>query len=280
MSSFHLRASYVPYMARLLRTLCVMLAAVYTLPASAREQVVTVPLAGGQSIVYLLTQKDDSKPAWVLVMMPGGDGRLDLRQEADGEITMREKNNFLVRARGLIVDDRFATAIVDSPSDLPDGYTDRFRASSRHTQDIAQIAADLKRRFPAANLVLVGTSRGTISTAFAGRDLPGTWQAVVHTSTLSSPSRGQALPLAGFDYNAIHARQLFVHHVDDACFLCSFEAAKRVASGHDFIAVSGGNASGNPCKAMAHHGFNGQDASVVAAIKAWIEGAKWPKEVN
>ncbi|CAG4886629.1 hypothetical protein [Paraburkholderia gardini] len=280
MSSFHLRTSHVPYMARLLRTLCAMFVALHVLPVLAREQVVSVPLSGGQSIACLLTQKDGSKPAWVLVMMPGGDGRLDLRQKADGEITMREKNNFLVRARGLIVDDRFATAIVDSPSDLPDGYTDSFRASSRHTQDIARIAADLKHRFPDANLVLVGTSRGTISTAFAGRVLSNTWQAVVHTSTLSSPSRGQALPLAGFDYNAIHARQLFVHHVDDACFLCSFDAAKRIARGHDLITVSGGDASGNPCKAMAHHGFNGQDASVVAAIKMWIDGAKWPKEVN
>ncbi|CAG4892183.1 hypothetical protein [Paraburkholderia saeva] len=280
MSSFQFRTSRVQYMVRLFRTLCAMLVALNTLPALATEQVVSVPLSGGQSIACLLTQKDGSQPAWVLVMMPGGDGRLDLTQQPDGGITLREKNNFLVRARGLIVDDRFATAIVDSPSDLPDGYTDRFRASSRHTQDIAEIAADLKRRFPGAKLVLVGTSRGTISTAFAGRDLGSTWQAVIHTSTLSSPSRGQALPLAGFDYNAIQARQLFVHHADDACFLCSFDAAKRISVGHDFITVSGGNASGNPCKAMAHHGFNGQDASVVAAIKAWIDGAAWPKEVN
>jgi hypothetical protein len=260
--------------------LCIALAALHALPALALEQVVGVPLSGGQSISYLLTRKDGSKPTWILVMMPGSDGLLRLAEKPDSKISLREKNNFLIRTRGVIVDDRFATAIVDSPSDLPDGYSDAFRASRRHAQDIARIVADLKMRFPDAKLVLVGTSRGTISTALLGRELPDAWDAIVHTSTLSTPSRGQALPLAGFDYGAIHTRQLFVHHINDACFLCSFDAAKRIATGHDFITVRGGSASGNPCKALAHHGFHGQDGAVIAAIKAWISGATWPKGVK
>lgn len=262
-------------------TFCLALFMWHHAPACASEQVVSVPLADNASIAYLLTQKDGSQPAWVLVMFPGGDGALELAQASDGAISLRLKNNFLVRARTLLVDDRFATAIVDAPSDQPGGYSDSFRASARHAQDIAKVAADLRARFPKAKLVLVGTSRGTISSAYLGRALPDTWDAVVHTSTLSSPARGQALPLAGFNYEEIHARQLFVHHVDDGCFLCSFGAAKRIAdNGHDLIAVSGGSARGNPCEAMGHHGFYGQDEAVVAAIKAWISGAEWPKEVN
>jgi hypothetical protein len=250
-------------------------------PACALEQVVSVPVADNATISYLLTQKDGSHPEWILVMFAGGDGDLQLAQESDGAISMRLKNNFLVRARTLLVDDRFATALVDAPSDQPAGYTDTFRASPRHADDIAHIAADLRTRFPGARLVLVGTSRGTISSAFVGRALPDTWDAVVHTSTLSSPARGQALPLAGFNYGEIHARQLFVHHVDDGCYLCSFSAAKRIADdGHDLIAVSGGSAQGNPCEAKGHHGFYGQDEAVVTALKAWISGAQWPKEID
>jgi hypothetical protein len=262
-------------------TVCLALFMWHHTPACASEQVVSVPLENGGSIAYLLTQKDGSQPTRVLVMFPGGDGAMELAQAGDGAISMRLKNNFLVRARTLLVDEQFATALVDAPSDQPGGYSDSFRASSRHAQDVARVAADLHTRFPTARLVLVGTSRGTISSAYLGRALPDTWDAVIHTSTLSSPARGQALPLVGFNYGEIHARQLFVHHVDDGCFLCSFSAAKSIAdNGHDLIAVRGGSARGNPCEAMGHHGFYGQDEAVVAALKAWIGGADWPKEVD
>jgi hypothetical protein len=262
--------------------------------ACAGEQIVQVALpevasvasgtsgASGASIDYLLTQKTGSAPHWVLVMFAGSEGRLDMHIGDDGALHLREKNNFLVRARTLFADDRFATALVDAPSDQPGGYSDAFRASPRHAQDVARIVADLRTRFPAAKLVLIGTSRGTISSAYVGRDLRDTWDAVVHTSTLSSPARGQATPLLGFDYGSITARQLFVHHADDACFLCSFAAAKRIAEsgGYALIAVHGGDVKSGPCKALSHHGFYGKDQAVAAAIKAWISGGAWPKEIG
>jgi hypothetical protein len=251
-------------------------------PARAGEQIVQVALPEGVSISYLLTQKDGSSPQWVLVMFAGSEGRLDLHTEDNGALRMREKNNFLVRARTLFVDDRFATALVDAPSDQPGGYSDAFRASPRHAQDVARVAADLRTRFPSAKLVLIGTSRGTISSAYLGRDLRDTWDAVVHTSTLASPARGQATPLIGFDYGTISARQLFVHHADDACFLCSYAAARRIAEsgGYALITVHGGEVRSGPCEALAHHGFYGKDDAVVPAIKAWISGGEWPKEIE
>ncbi|MFC0403253.1 DUF2920 family protein [Paraburkholderia rhizosphaerae] len=250
--------------------------------ARAAGQIVQVALDERASISYLLTQKDDSQPQWVLVMFAGSEGRLDLRMDDDGSLHLREKNNFLVRTRTLFADDHFATALVDAPSDQPGGYSDAFRASARHAQDVARVAADLRARFPVARLVLIGTSRGTISSAFVGRALPDTWDAVVHTSTLSSPARGQATPLIGFDYGAIAARQLFVHHVDDACFLCSFAAAQRIAQsgGYPLIAVHGGDVRSGPCEARSHHGFFGKDDAVVAAIKAWISSGVSPKEIE
>jgi hypothetical protein len=244
--------------------------------------VVNVPLQDGASIAYLLTQADGSQPQWVLVLFAGSEGNLDLGQNANGTLHLREKNNFLVRARGLFADQHFATALVDAPSDQPGGYSDAFRASPRHAQDVARVAADLRVRFPAAKLVLIGTSRGTISSAFVGRALPDTWDAVVHTSTLSSPARGQAMPLIGFDYGAIKARQLFVHHADDGCFLCSFDAVKRIAQSGNYplIVVHGGDVRSGPCQALSHHGFYGRDEPVVAAIKAWISGATWPADIE
>ncbi|AMV42394.1 hypothetical protein [Paraburkholderia caribensis] len=270
---------------RFVHSLLVLLGALALLSApdaSASEQVVSVPLAKGASISYLLTQQDGSAPRWVLVMFPGSAGDLELSQQPDGTIHMREKNNFLVRARQLFVDAQFATAIVDAPSDQPRGYSDAFRASPRSARDLAQVAASLHGRLPDAKLVLVGTSRGTISTAYVGRALPDVWDAVVHTSTLSSPARGRATPLIGFDYGSIRPRQLFVHHADDGCFLCSYEALRRIAERGQYalITVHGGDVRGEPCEASSHHGFYGRDKVVVAAIKAWISGQPWQDDVG
>lgn len=81
--------------------------------------------------------------------------------------------------------------------------------------------------------------------------------------------------MIGFNHEEIHARQLFVHHVDDGCFLCSFSAAKHIAhNDHDLIAVSGGSARGNPCEAMGHHGFYGQDEAVVALRRSPMPRAR------
>jgi hypothetical protein len=166
--------------------------------------------------------------------------------------------------------------------DQPGGYSDAFRASSRSAQDLARVAANLRARFPQARLVLVGTSRGTISTAYVGRALPDVWDAVVHTSTLSSPARGHATPLIGFDYGAIRPRQLFVHHADDGCFLCSYEALKRIADSGQYalITVHGGDVRAKPCEALSHHGFYGKDEAVVTAIKAWISGQPWQDDIG
>ncbi|MEI6000857.1 hypothetical protein H3V53_27825 [Paraburkholderia bengalensis] len=274
--------SFISRFVHALLILTLTIAASHASFARASEQVVNVPLERGASIAYLLTQQDVSQPKWVLVMFPGSEGDLELSTQPDGSIHVREKNNFLIRARALFVDAQFATAIVDAPSDQPGGYSDAFRASPRSAQDLARVAADLHTRFPQAKLVLVGTSRGTISTAFVGRALPQVWDAVVHTSTLSSPARGQATPLVGFHYGAIRARQLYVHHADDGCFLCSYEALKRIAESGQYplITVHGGDVRSKPCEALSHHGFYGRDEAVVTAIKAWISGQPWQDDVG
>jgi hypothetical protein len=70
--------------------------------------------------------------------------------------------------------------------------------------------------------------------------------------------------------------------VDDACFLWSSAAAKRFAEsgGYPSIAVYGGDVKNGPCEALSHHGFYRKDHAVVAAIKAWISGGEWPKEIE
>jgi hypothetical protein len=41
---------------------------------------------------------------------------------------------------------------------------------------------------------------------------------------------------------------------------------------HALIAVDGGESVGDPCEAMAYHGYNGIEADVVGRIAVWMSG--------
>jgi hypothetical protein len=38
----------------------------------------------------------------------------------------------------------------------------------------------------------------------------------------------------------------------------------------ELVVVGGGTSEGNPCQALAYHGFNGIEAEVVQRIAAWM----------
>ena len=136
-----------------------------------------------------------------------------------------------------------------------------------------KFADELKKRFPTLPIYLVGTSRGTISAAFVGRDLGREVAGVVLTSTMfgSSNPRRQAPTLRGFDYGAIQSPLLFVHHREDGCEHTPYASAARVAPPHELISVSGGNrAESGPCEPLSAHGYFGREPQTVDAIAAWM----------
>jgi hypothetical protein len=69
---------------------------------------------------------------------------------------------------------------------------------------------------------------------------------------------------------------LVVHHEQDGCRLCAFSEMPALMRGlagsprNELIAMSGGNNVGDPCEAMAHHGFNGLESEVVGRISRWM----------
>jgi pimeloyl-ACP methyl ester carboxylesterase len=73
---------------------------------------------------------------------------------------------------------------------------------------------------------------------------------------------------------------LVAHHEQDGCRLCAFsdlpplmgKLAKTPKS--ELISFTGGQSTGDPCDAMAYHGFNGLEADVVSKITAWMLAAK------
>jgi pimeloyl-ACP methyl ester carboxylesterase len=242
------------------------------------EDIVILSTRGDVTQSYLLSSPAVGKARAVAVLFPGGAGKVELEREA-GRVLL-DRGNFLVRSRRLFAGSGIVAAVMDAPSDQPLGMEDAFRLSSAHAEDTGRVVADLKSRFPGLPVFLVGTSRGTISAASAGRHLGAGVDGVVLTSTLFLASRRQP-GLSGFDFSSISIPLLFVHHVDDGCDYTPHSAAKRLADRYPVVSVSGGlPPQSKPCDAMTPHGFLGREADAVDAIAKWMLKQPYPLEIN
>jgi hypothetical protein len=208
------------------------------------------------------------------VLFTGGQGVVGLLKDG----IPHPGGNFLVRSRSLFLAQGIATAVIDVPSDLG-LLSDAARMSARHARDVGAVVADLGQRFPQTRVYLVGTSRGTVSAAYAGAALGTPVAGVVLSSTIFRSSKGGS-GLSGFDYRSIGVPLLFVHHVDDACFVTPYGPARELGQTWPLISVSGGTpARSDACEALSAHGFLGVEAPTIAAICQWMLGLDYPKSI-
>jgi len=254
--------------------------ALFVSGGSRAADIVKVATRPGVSESYLLMADPSAPPKAVAILFPGGDGLLDLRGSGDA-VEMNQKGNFLVRTRGLFRDAEVAVAIVDVPSDLlRRGYSDAFRQSKEHAEDMSAVVRDLRSRFKGAKIFLVGTSRGTVSAAYVGLALGASVDGVVLTSTVSQAS-GAGTGLSRFDYRELRAPLLLVHHVDDGCHVSPYRGVKDLGSTYPLVSVRGGKpAKSDPCEARSAHGYFGKEAETVAAIKSWMLGRAFPRNIE
>jgi hypothetical protein len=225
-----------------------LLASLSLQPCQAAEELITsAHYPSGEQVPYILDTAD-KLPRYVLILFPGGSGIVDPRME-NGRLVYAFKNNFLLRARKFIVDDQFATVTTNSTQSEP---------------RIQAVLDDIKARFPAAKVYLMGTSSGTYSTMALAGYLSDRIAGVIHTSSLNK--------IYGFDARQYKNRQLIVHHTRDVCQLTLFGSAKASHEryGTDFIAMEGGISTGDHCEAFSHHGYNGIERETVEAMKKWI----------
>jgi hypothetical protein len=231
---------------RLLVTLaaCAGLAA----PSLASDNIVSsARTASGEPVVYLLTSKPGT-PAYAVILMPGGRGILDPRQEGT-KIVMTAGGNFLIRSRELFADGRFVAASTDATS-----TPDRMMA----------IVRDLRSRYGNIAIYVVGTSRSTEATMALAKSLDGQVAGFVHSSSMNA--------IGGFDPRGARSRNLIVLHVKDACRATnpSNGRASHQKYGTELIEMDGGKSTGDDCEAYAYHGYNGIEKDTVDQIKAWI----------
>src|SRR6266568_4932748 len=235
--------------------------------AASAQEIVSVPTRPGVSVRVALAAPSGETTA-VILMFPGGLGQNHFRV-SDGKVVMG--GNFLVRtakhfaARGLLV------AVIDTPSDQPQGMDDAFRMGKAHVEDVTKVLQMLEAKTPAP-IYLAGTSRGTLSIAALGPSIKDpNVKGLVLTTSLCDPGRGRNRAATVFDapLKRITMPVLVVQHRDDACWASPFSAATGIPaalSGSakvDFVAVSGGDPPrSEPCEAFAAHGFVGRELLV------------------
>ena len=139
--------------------------------------------------------------------------------------------NFLVRTRQLYADAGFVVAVVDAPSDRQSHpFLQGFRQKPEHVADIRSVIVWLREK----------------------TKVPG-------------------MPL-----DKVRIPVLVVHHQQDECAHCPFaltpELMGKLGSNPrvQLLAFQGGETTGDPCEAMAFHGYNGLEREVVSQIADWI----------
>ena len=249
-------------------TLCVSLLIAGAAPvgsASGQTLAVDIPLASGSERVLFA---GPGNPSAILVMLPGGDGIVDIGQAA---VSGRLANNFLVRTLALWLGKGFAVEILGSPQN-------ESLLGQRHTQAYADAigrAVDFARTRANAPVWLVGTSQGSTAAANGAARLAGKMSGVVLTSSVTRQSQsGETV----FDANpgAIAVPALVVANQGDTC-AATPPADAAVLAGYlvrsprkEVIMVRSDDIRSPPCEAMSPHGFMGIEPLVVERIAAWI----------
>lgn len=241
----------------------------------AAEEIVDIKTPRGVTQQYLVSYEPEQKYTAVALLFPGGEGRAGLQRGIPQPGT-----NFLVRTRSLFVKNGVATAVVDTPTDLPTGMNDGFRMSREHADDVGAVIDEMRKRFRGVKVFLVGTSRGTISAAYVGAALSNKVDGVVLTSSLFNAARAGP-GLSGFDYRSLKVPLLFVHHRDDGCRQTPYFIAQRLSSQYPLISVSGGDPPrSDPCEPFSNHGYLGREEPVINAISAWILSKPFDKDIR
>lgn len=218
-----------------------------------------------------------AQPKAVVVLMTGGQGRIDVAD--DGR--PRRADNFLIRSRERFAAQGLAVLMLDTPSDrsrrpfLGGG----FRESAEHAADMGAAIAWARDNYKLPVWV-VGTSRGTESTAEAAIRLAGTQapDGIVLTSTILVQPRfaiEKGQPVPDMELARIHVPVLVLHHADDPCGACPPEQLPNLMGKFppglaELKTYTGGISQGPACEAFSYHGYNGIEDRVVADIAAWL----------
>jgi hypothetical protein len=246
-------------------------------PRAIQRELLKIPTRPGV-IQPALLLTESTTPKAVAILFPGGAGKQSLLRRPV-EVVLGPRGNFLVRSAEQLLAPELAVLILDCPSDNAEGMNDAFRISDEHAADVRAVLAALRARFQGVKLHLVGTSRGTVSAAYVAQELGPAVDGVVMTSSVFRAS-GNNLGLSLFRFERLKTPLLLVHHAEDGCPFCPYGQALKLADKLPLITVRGSiEPESGPCDPLANHGFFGREAPVVQAIRNWILGMPYEREI-
>lgn len=237
------------------------------------SRVVDIPTRPGVTQRLLVLAPPSPKAA--VILFAGGHGGLQIA--ADGSLGWG-KGNFLIRSRQLFVDQDLLTVIIDAPSDRQSfPFLSGFRQGPEHATDVQAVIAWLRQQ-SGLPVWLVGTSRGTqsiaaVATRLSRADGP---DGLVLTATILTDPKAPAVPTMALDKLSIPV--LVAHHELDGCSHCAYGEIPNLMRKLDgvprmqLLSFRDGVSRGDPCEAMAYHGFNGIERDVVGQIAGWVLG--------
>jgi predicted esterase len=248
---------------RVVSYLALLLACAFAGTSARGAEIIELPTRPGVTLRASL--QVPQQPRAALLLFAGGNGGVSFAPDGT---PASFKGNFLVRSRGLFVDQGLAIVVVGAPSDRgpPEYLTDTFRLSPEHATDVRALAEQVRARLKVP-VWLVGTSRGTLSAAGAGLALGHAVDGVVLTASMMS--------IAELDIDRFDVPVLLVHHTQDTCRATDYRdlhrpRSKLAAPRTELLSFSGGRSTGPVCEAFSYHGFNGIEAEVIEAIARWI----------
>jgi predicted alpha/beta hydrolase family esterase len=232
------------------------------------------------------TKAGVDKPTKLAVLLPGNPSVVRPVVENGSMVSSKLTGNFLIRARRWLSDESIATLVVDCHSESSDECTSSYQASKERQQDVQKLINEVRKQVPSINEVwLVGTSMGTVSSAFMPTYDSAAYAGAIHTATITEPyAKHSYRELGGFDYKKAKIPQFFIHHKNDPCTLTTYSSAKSISQKFNLplITVTGGSDfEGHPCKALTEHGFKGKEKDVMKAIAEIINtGSPSQLEIN
>ena len=243
-----------------------------------KEQLISVELSPRiQQQGLLSLAANSTAPTRLAVLFPGYPSVVRPVVEGQSMTSSKLSGNFLIRSRRHLATDAIATLVVDCHSDSGDYCSSSYQASSKRHQDVLKLIQEVKKQYPSIQEIwAIGTSMGTVSSSFALTHEPSIYKGAIHTASITEPNARDSYPeLSNFDY--AKANHIFIHHLNDPCYLTTHSAAKSIAEKYKrpLITVKGGSGfSGDACKAYSEHGFRGKEKEVMVAIGKILMTAK------
>lgn len=222
-------------------------------------------------------------PVAVLILLPGGNGDIQLTPTApDGTLDINS-NNFLTRSRWLFAGHNFYVLTLDAASDylLTPSVLTGHQGDADHISDVEAVIQYARMTYPGLPVWLVGTSRGTAGAFVAASAPPPVGpDGLVFSSPINgtSPPDPDSLLSPSLTLSSITVPVLLVNDAGNTCtntLPSGDPAVKKALISAPIVNIINIAAGGllpltDNCHGLSDHGYFGRERIAVQEISKWI----------